>query len=55
MNELLTVGPFTVIFWVGVIKWIRYMDTRDLLEAVRPNAADVAAIEATLPKFGEPR
>lgn len=51
MTELLLITPLSVAFWVGVAKWVRYLDTRDFLEATRPTAADVAALEADLPKM----
>lgn len=55
MIELLTVAPLSVVFWVGVIKWVRYLDTRDFLEAMRPTAADAASIDAAHPTVMVPR
>lgn len=55
MVELILIVPFAAVLWIGVIKWVRLLDTRDLLEGIRPTAADVAVIEAGLLKFGDPR
>lgn len=49
MIELVLLAFAAMVFWLAAIKWWRYLGTRDLLESLRPTAADVAAIEAALP------
>lgn len=49
MIELLTIAPLSAILWLGVIKWVRYLDTRDLLEGLHATAADAALIDAAHP------
>lgn len=40
---------------IGALYCIRWCAGRDLLDATRPDAADVAAAEASLPHFGDTR
>lgn len=49
--ELILIAPLSAALWYGVVKWVRFLDTRDLLEGLRPSAADVARIERRMPKM----
>ena len=49
--QVLILTPMSVALWYGVVKWVRYLDTRDFLEATRPTAARVARIERGKPKM----
>jgi len=51
MTELALVALVALVFWGLALKWWRYLDTRDLLEGLRPTAAAVAAIEAKKPRM----
>lgn len=53
--EFVLITPLAVAFWYGVIKWVRYLDTRDLLEGTRPTAAAMARLDARLPKMAGDR
>jgi hypothetical protein len=56
MFDLILLAFIAAVLWASALKWVRYLDTRDLLEGLRPTAAGVAAIEADLPKMpGDPR
>lgn len=51
MLELLLVAPVAVFFWWAVIRMVRQMQTRDLMDDVRADPAHVAAVEAELPQM----
>lgn len=49
--QLLILAPMSVGLWYGVVKWVRYLNTIDLLESLRPTHADLHRIARTEPKM----
>lgn len=51
MIELLLVVPVAAFLWPFVVRMNRRLDGQQLMDDLRPNATDVAAIEAGLPRM----
>lgn len=47
--EFVLIVPLSAVLWFGVIKWVRFLDTRDLLDGLRPTAAGAAQVELEHP------